>query len=130
VIGDPPPQEFAIDSIRWIREQRDAVREVLMYQIGGLKDSGTVRIDGHDDDVGAPQWAGRNQKMARGAQQENTQRSNDESACNNYHHADKCYRGLSDKHFVQSTGMSAWHQIQQSGTNDNQDVGCELPQIF
>jgi hypothetical protein len=68
-IRDAPPQEFTIDGIRRIGEERDVIRDVLMYQIACLEHSGAVRIDGQNYDVGLLYLVGCDQGAAHGAQQ-------------------------------------------------------------
>jgi hypothetical protein len=68
-IRDAPPQEFTIDGIRRVGEERDAIRDVLMYQIACLEHSGPVRIDGQNYDIGLLDVVGCDQEAAHGAQQ-------------------------------------------------------------
>ena len=69
VIGDAAPQEFAIGCIRRIGEEGDAIRDVLVYQVGGLEHSGTVRIDRENYDIRLLQLVRCNQKPTHGTQQ-------------------------------------------------------------
>jgi ribosomal protein L16 Arg81 hydroxylase len=68
-IRHAPPQELPIDGIRRIGEQRDPIRDVLMYQIARLEHSGAVRIDGQDYDVGVLYPVSCHQEAAHGTQQ-------------------------------------------------------------